>query len=235
TTNSIHHLKTHFFRDDSLAHGNLLGVSDGIQSRNPSSIAENENDIGPEISSSVSVSESTSLEALVQLFSDPKIETQNLHDDQGQFVGVVTRQSLLEAMLKEVQQSKLLPPEQSDITHKHSESLLVAEREFLECILTSKSQDGGLTELVQVIESLTDGMICSILLVDETGLYLRSGAAVSLHEEYVQAVDGLKIGPSAGSCGTAAFLNQSVVVIDIANDPLWTNFREIALAHNLRS
>jgi len=53
--------------------------------------------------------------------------------------------------------------------------------------------------------------------------------------EYNQAVDGAQIGPRSGSCGTAAFLRRRVVVSDIEHDPLWTDYREIALRHNLRS
>ena len=123
-----------------------------------------------------------------------------------------------------------------DVTDsKHTALLLAGEKRILEIIATSNSQDGGLTELVNFIESLSDGMICSILLLDNDGVHLRHGASVSLPEEYNQAVDGLKIGPNKGSCGTAACLNQTVIVSDIASDPLWTNYRDLALKHNLRA
>ena len=123
-----------------------------------------------------------------------------------------------------------------DITEsKHVESLLAGEKRILENIATSKSRDGGLTELVKIIESLSDGMICSILLLDNDGMHLRHGASVSLPDEYNQAIDGMKIGPKEGSCGTAAWLNQTVIVTDIASDPLWKDYHDLALKHNLRA
>jgi two-component system, cell cycle sensor histidine kinase and response regulator CckA len=85
------------------------------------------------------------------------------------------------------------------------------------------------------IEQHHRGMLCSVLLLDADGETLRNGAAPSLPKEYSQAVNGAKIGPCAGSCGTALYRKQPVVVSDIAIDPLWAGIREIALAHGLRS
>lgn len=83
-------------------------------------------------------------------------------------------------------------------------------------------------------ESHSPGLIASILLL-ENGDTLRHGAAPRLPEAYIRAVDGSAIGPSAGSCGTAAFRGQPVFVADIATDPLWENYRQLALPHGLRS
>ena len=63
--------------------------------------------------------------------------------------------------------------------------------------------------------------MCSILLLDEDGRHLRHGAAPSLPSAYVEAIDGVAIGPSVGSCGTAAYLGERVVVEDVRSDPLW--------------
>jgi diguanylate cyclase (GGDEF)-like protein/PAS domain S-box-containing protein len=71
--------------------------------------------------------------------------------------------------------------------------------------------------------------------VDNDGANLRFGAAPSLPEEYNQAVDGLPIGPNVGSCGTAAYRKELVVVSDIAVDPLWVEGRDQALAAGLRA
>src|SRR5215813_8438107 len=72
-----------------------------------------------------------------------------------------------------------------------------------------------LSRLVELVESYATGMLCSILLLDEDGVHLRHGAAPSLPESYVKAIDGLSIGPKAGSCGTAAYLRKTVVVTDV--------------------
>jgi len=93
-----------------------------------------------------------------------------------------------------------------------------------------------LDELVRVVENSSPaGVLASILVLDEDGRHLRHGAAPSLPAPYNAAIDGIEIGPEVGSCGTAAFHNKTVVVYDIANDPLWANYRDIALKHRLRA
>lgn len=83
-------------------------------------------------------------------------------------------------------------------------------------------------------ERLAPGVICSILSVDAERR-LHPLAAPSLPEAYSTAIDGLSIGPTTGSCGTAAFLGESVEVVDIESDPLWEDFRDLALQFGLRA
>jgi PAS domain S-box-containing protein len=85
------------------------------------------------------------------------------------------------------------------------------------------------------IEKQHPGLLCSVLLLDADGTTLQNGAAPSLPSEYSRAVDGAQIGPCAGSCGTAAYRKQPVVVADIATDPLWASIRHLALPHGLRA
>jgi PAS domain S-box-containing protein len=68
----------------------------------------------------------------------------------------------------------------------------------------------------------------SVLILDEDGVTLRHGAAPHLPEAYCRLIDGERIGPAAGSCGTAAYRREQVIVRDIATDPLWANYREVA-------
>ena len=72
---------------------------------------------------------------------------------------------------------------------------------------------------------------CSILLLDQDSGTLRHGAGARLPAPYRAAIDGLQIGPLAGSCGTAAFTRQEVVVADIATDERWADYRHHALPH----
>ena len=92
-----------------------------------------------------------------------------------------------------------------------------------------------LNTLCTNIEKHYADLLCSVLLLDADGVTLRHGAAPTLPKEYNRAIEGTKIGPSAGSCGTAAYRRQPVIVSDIANDPLWDDFRELALAHGLHA
>src|SRR4029077_17828162 len=52
---------------------------------------------------------------------------------------------------------------------------------------------------------------------------------------YTDAIDDAMIGPTAGSCGTAAYRAQQVIVSGIGTDPLWADYRELALPHGLRA
>ena len=75
----------------------------------------------------------------------------------------------------------------------------------------------------------------TVLLADEVAGVLRHGAAPTLPDEYNKAVDGIRIGEGVGSCGTAAFRKASVLVTDIEADPLWKDFKALALPLGLRS
>jgi signal transduction histidine kinase/PAS domain-containing protein len=77
------------------------------------------------------------------------------------------------------------------------------------------------------------GMRTSVLILDEDGGRLLHGAAPSLPAAYNEAIDGMLIGEGAGSCGTAAVRGTPVYVDDIATDPLWIDFRELATSHGL--
>lgn len=99
-----------------------------------------------------------------------------------------------------------------------------------------ESLETVLSRHLLAVESSADmQLLTSILLLDEDGRHLWHGAAPSLPRSYCQAIDGSEIGPGAGSCGTAAYLGQAVYVTDVATDPLWKDYRELALPHGLRA
>lgn len=79
------------------------------------------------------------------------------------------------------------------------------------------------------------GMVASVLLANETGSHLRHGAAPNLPAAYCAAIDGIAVAAGVGSCGTAAFLGHPVYVTDIERDPLWADFRDLAMRHGLRA
>lgn len=123
-----------------------------------------------------------------------------------------------------------------DITElKQSEALVNGQKQVLELIASRTPLNESLTALLRVVESQTTDMLCSILLLDADEMHLRHGAAPSLPSEYCRAIDGVTIGSCVGSCGTAAFRREPVFVTDIATDPLWADFRELALSHGLRA
>ena len=89
--------------------------------------------------------------------------------------------------------------------------------------------------VARFVEEQSADILASILLLDPDGLHLRDGAAPSLPASYRQAIDGVAIGPAVGSCGTAAYRREQVVVSDIASDPLWDEYRDLALGAGLRA
>ena len=89
--------------------------------------------------------------------------------------------------------------------------------------------------LLAVEEMAESALLTSILLLSSDGTRLSHGAAPNLPRSYRKAIDGCAIGPRSGSCGTAAYLGRPVHVADIATDPLWEDYRHLALACGLRS
>jgi GAF domain-containing protein len=86
------------------------------------------------------------------------------------------------------------------------------------------------------VEAMSDSeILTSVLILSEDGKRLTHGAAPSLPQVYREAIDGLEIGPSTGSCGTAAYSGQPVYVTDIATDPRWAAYKDFALPHGLRA
>lgn len=125
---------------------------------------------------------------------------------------------------------------QMDITtRKQTELRLEFQSQLLERIAHSEPLADILDLLVRTAERQLGDGLCSILLCDLESGRLRHGAAPSLPEAYNRAIDGLTIGPDVGSCGTAAFCRDVVIVADIATDSRWRDYRDLALAHGLRA
>lgn len=118
---------------------------------------------------------------------------------------------------------------------KHAEEIVLCHAKVLEMIAGGVPLAETMHTMLRLMERFAPGMLCSVLSLDADGLRLWHLAAPSLPEAFNRAVDGKSIGPSAGSCGTAAFRREEVIVEDIAIDPLWADYRELALAHGLRA
>ena len=118
---------------------------------------------------------------------------------------------------------------------RRAEDVLALQNAALGRVVAGAPLEHTLGELARGVEALAPDMMCSVLLLTEDGNRLKTGAAPSLPAAYSAAIDGIAIGPAAGSCGTAVFRRERVVVGDIATDPLWAAFRDLALGHGLRA
>ncbi len=126
-----------------------------------------------------------------------------------------------------------------DVTaRQQADALKEVQRRMLEKISLGVPLSEVMDFVVQSIEALSDGAICTILLIDAEKHTLLRGATSSLPEELCRAIDGAPVGPQNGSCGTAAYRKRLVAVVDIATDPLWAPWKEashLALHHGLRA
>src|SRR5215216_1342142 len=134
------------------------------------------------------------------------------------------------APLPRIDPSTLKPPAENK-----EEQFLFEQSRILQRLAANAPLSEILTRLVLLIESQSPGMLCSVLLLSEDGDHIRHGAAPSLPKEYVEAIDGQPIGPKHGSCGTAMYRGEPVCVTDISSDPLWENYRDLAIANGLRA
>ncbi len=108
------------------------------------------------------------------------------------------------------------------------------QHQALESIASGHPLKTVMERLCREVERMAPEVIVSVLAVDGDGRIAHL-ASPSLPAAYAQAIDGLQIGPGAGSCGTAAYRGEAVEVTDIATDPLWTDFRALALPIGLRA
>src|SRR6266446_4685910 len=117
---------------------------------------------------------------------------------------------------------------------KRAESLLAAEKRTLEMIASGALLADILQNLCDTIDAQVPDLISTIMLMDSDGqrLWPVAGRAP---KGWFEAISPLPIGPCIGSCGTAASLKQRVIVSDIATDPLWVDYRDLALNYGLRA
>lgn len=123
-----------------------------------------------------------------------------------------------------------------DITdRKFADLLRDGQAQVLEMIATGAPLERVLEDIARLVESLSQGIFCSVMLVDDTKSHLRCVAAPSLPAAFAKHLDCVPVGEKAGSCGTAVYRREAVVVADIAHDPLWDECRHLPLAYGLRS
>jgi formate hydrogenlyase transcriptional activator len=139
-----------------------------------------------------------------------------LHDDQGNIVRWYGTNTEIEEL-------------------KRTQSLLSTEKGTLEMIAEGANLREILGNLCNGFDAQLTNFISSILLMDSNGERLWFGAGGRVPKEWAEFINPVTIGACVGSCGTAAFLKRRVIVSDIATDPLWANFRDVALRNGLRA
>lgn len=112
--------------------------------------------------------------------------------------------------------------------HWRSEQRNQAHDAMLEMVAKGSPLVEILHAIVQTIESEDTTALCSVLLLDEEGKHLMTGAAPSLPQFYNDAINGVEIGMGVGSCGTAAFSAKRVIVDNITTHDYWRPYATLA-------
>jgi len=115
------------------------------------------------------------------------------------------------------------------------EDTLIARKSIVRLLAQGERLNAVLAEICDSVEDMLPDIKATIQLVAPNDDKLIHGAAPSLPDSYVQAIDGLQISPSSGTCGTAAALGKRVITADITVDPKWRNFIALARAHGIRA
>ncbi len=116
----------------------------------------------------------------------------------------------------------------ADIRHE-------VNRAVLQSLSTRDTLETTLDIVTRAVEAQCPGVLCAILLVDDSAQFLRYGSAPSLSESFCLATQGMAITSDSGCCGAAVYRRERVVVEDIATDPLCRNYARFAIAAGLRS
>src|SRR5690606_33773961 len=114
----------------------------------------------------------------------------------------------------------------TDITQSKMHEVL--QQRILEAMAREEPLESLMDSACREVERIAPEITASILRVTDDGL-LQPLAGPKLPTSYCAALEGVAIGPDVGSCGTAAYHGEPVLVEDIASDPLWRNFRDLAL------
>ncbi|MBB4132229.1 diguanylate cyclase (GGDEF)-like protein/PAS domain S-box-containing protein [Xanthomonas campestris] len=120
----------------------------------------------------------------------------------------------------------------TDITDTKMHEVL--QHRVLEALVQERPLVEVMTLICTEVERIAPDVVATVTSVDNQGR-LHSLAAPSLPSEYAEALNGLKISPNAGACGTAAWRGRAVMVEDIATDPLFAQYRELVLPMGLRA
>lgn len=108
------------------------------------------------------------------------------------------------------------------------------EREIMELSMRDDSNlKDIITSYILKIEKIFPNMKASVLRVKNNKIANLSSPSLPI--EYINSIEGLEIGMNRGSCGTAAFTKEKVIVSDIANDIRWYDFKDIALKYEFRA
>jgi signal transduction histidine kinase/CheY-like chemotaxis protein len=126
-------------------------------------------------------------------------------------------------------------PAAEGVERRRDDLLRRGETELLEMMARDAPLPQTLSALARLIETQVDGLTCTLVLLDPDGRRIAGAIGPGMPAEYLKAHEGVEIGPGVGSCGTALYLRETVIVTDIDTDPRWVPFRHLVAPHGFRA
>lgn len=145
------------------------------------------------------------------------------------------RSGFMEARMVPCGETRVLTIVRNITDRRLAEITLEHQRSALEQIVSGASLEDALIQIIRGIEASCPGTLGSIILLDSDCRKVATSLAPSIGESYASLILGLEIGPSTGSCGTACYRREPVIVTDIESDPLWNDYRDIARRFDLKA
>lgn len=125
---------------------------------------------------------------------------------------------------------------QNDVTAlKVEEYFKIGQSHVMDMIIQHEPLRHITDKIVETVETAIPYCAGSILLLNKEKGTLHKLTVANLPQGFINAIEGIAIGPQQGSCGTAAYLKKEVYVTDISNDAIWEQYRELALTYNLKA
>ncbi|MFD1553358.1 hypothetical protein DNU06_06750 [Putridiphycobacter roseus] len=125
---------------------------------------------------------------------------------------------------------------QNDVTKRKKEELLKEKvKHVLEMIIQHEPIVYISRKIVRILENTMENCIASISVLNESEQTLHLLASPNLPKEFTKAIEGIVIGPNQGSCGAAAYLKKDVIIAEVAIDPNWGNYKELANQNGIKA
>lgn len=145
-----------------------------------------------------------------------------------------------EAQVQQLENLAKMVVDELELRREVAERQRAQDRERLQSHILEQVAQGAplqdvLADLVTAIEERHPHRRASIQLYDTAENRIRHGAAPSLPATFTEALDGISVASEAEPCTTAMHRGQAVVVEDVATDPRWDDYRDLALSHELRA
>ncbi len=118
---------------------------------------------------------------------------------------------------------------------ERAQQLVVAHTNVHDLIARAAPLPEVLHAITEGIERHDPSLLACVVLLDPTSSTLHPGAGPSLPGSYLDAIDGVVIGPNIGACGTAAWSGELVISEDISTDPKWASIRRVPMEAGLAS